>query len=65
MRDTTRVLVLDDGETWEVVTNTSNALVVEVTDAELQQLHEGHPIDAVLSSRSGTRIAVLLDDVAA
>lgn len=60
---TTRILVLDDGETWEVVNDTSNALIVEVSESELQELVEGSPIDAVIPGRMGRRVAALLDDL--
>lgn len=55
-----RVLVLDDGETWEVITGSSNALVLHVTDAELEQLQNGERVDGVLAGRRGPRLYALL-----
>lgn len=59
--DHVRVLVLDDGETWETLDANSNALVVDVTPAEAQRLADGKPIDEVLCDRTGTRVAWLAE----
>ncbi|MBI4438210.1 hypothetical protein HY631_04630 [Candidatus Uhrbacteria bacterium] len=56
---TVRILVLDDGETWEDLPETSNALVVDVTHEEYERIGNGERVDEVLGSRTGTRVAWL------
>lgn len=55
-----RILVLDDGETWEPISISSRALVVAVTPLELERLGAGETVSTVLAGQHGRRLWALL-----
>ena len=55
-----RLLILDDGESWETVSDSSCALLVGITEAELDRLQCGERVEVVLGGRLGRRLASLI-----
>ena len=53
-----RILVLLDSETWEVVSD--RAVVVNVTDGELDGLSRGAPIRDIIAAHGSTPIGPVL-----
>jgi AmiR/NasT family two-component response regulator len=59
MKGKQRIIVLDDGETWDDLN--SNALVAAVTKAQMAQLHEGIKAKDVEPGIKGTRVSWLFE----